>query len=417
MDDVSPRSRRPLRQAAEYIVRQLRDAGHSAFFAGGCVRDLLLGRQPKDYDIATDATPDRVSGLFRRTEKVGAKFGVVIVRKWGHMVEVATFRSDGDYHDGRHPSTVSFSDLEHDAQRRDFTINGMFFDPLEDKLVDLVGGAEDLHRRVIRAIGDPGQRFAEDHLRMLRAVRFAARLSFDIDPGTMRAIRAVAHRLQSISAERVRAELAAILTEPTRMRGWELIHASGLSGWLVQDTAWTDAEAKLAASRLDALPDDCGEALAWAALLGKYAPDDASVRCRALTCSNSVTRDTAWLLEQLPRILACDRFETADFKLLMADPRIDDLVALMDADIRAGALNDEPARLWRQSTGQIPPDQVAPDPLVNGDDLATLGLKAGPAFARILTELYRRQLNGALTTRPAALQAASELVACNSDDP
>ena len=397
-------------RGAEEIVRRLRSGGHQALLAGGCVRDLLMKVEPKDYDVATDAVPERVVQLFRRTQQVGAKFGVVIVRIMGQMVEVATFRSDGDYADGRHPETVHFSDPVQDAQRRDFTIKGMYFEPVEGCVIDHVGGLGDLENGVVRAIGEPSQRFAEDHLRMLRGVRFAARLSFDLDPATAQAIRATADRIRAVSAERVRAELLMILSARTRRRGWELLHELGLSPWIVPDTAWTDAEAADVTARLDALPEVCGDALLLAAIFRKYTPAQAATRCRAFTCSNAQVRGVTWLLKQLPRVLACASFEPADFKLVMAEPFCADLEQLVRAEVRGRTLPDEPLRIWERETARIKPGEVSPPPLVTGDDLARLGLEPGPAFARLLAQLYRRQLNEQLIDREQALVEAENLV-------
>ena len=397
-------------EAAEAIVARLREAGHTALFAGGCVRDLLLNVEPKDYDVATDAVPERIIQLFRRTQQVGAKFGVVIVHLKGQMVEVATFRSDGDYSDGRHPETVHFSDPVQDARRRDFTINGMFFDPVEERVIDHVGGLEDLRAGLIRAIGDPARRFAEDHLRMLRGVRFAARLSFEIEPGTARAIQQAADRIRLISAERIRAELLMILTAPTRRRGWELLHRVGLSPWIVPQTTWTDDEAADVAARLDPLPEACSDALALSVILRKYAPAEAAARCRALTCSNAQVRAVVWLLQHLPQLLSCGSFEPADFKLLLAEPWSADLEQLARAEVCGRDLCTDALRVWQREKARVSPDEVAPPRLVTGDDLAALGLQPGPLYARLLTELYRRQLNGQLTDREQALAAARTLV-------
>src|SRR5688572_25076472 len=210
--DDSPRS--ATREDALAVVRRLRDAGHVAYFAGGCVRDQLLGLDPKDYDVATDAPPDRVRQLFSNTQAVGAAFGVILVRQRKSQIEVATFRTDGKYLDGRRPEGVVFTTAEEDAKRRDFTINGLFYDPVEDKVIDYVGGRADLERRIIRAIGNPDERFAEDHLRVLRAVRFAARFGFDIEPATASAVQSHARHLPRISPERVAEELRLMLTPP-----------------------------------------------------------------------------------------------------------------------------------------------------------------------------------------------------------
>src|SRR5713226_4111469 len=217
-----------MKEAARRIVERLRGEGHIAYFAGGCVRDILRRVTPKDYDVATCATPETVQKLFPRTHAVGAHFGVIIVLENGFQFEVATFRSDEAYIDGRHPSAVHFSSPEEDARRRDFTINGMFLDPASDKVIDLVGGQADIGAKLVRAIGEPGQRLAEDRLRMLRAVRFATALDYQIDERTWDALVASASSINQISAERIREELVRIFLSSNRVRGWDLLDASGL---------------------------------------------------------------------------------------------------------------------------------------------------------------------------------------------
>ncbi|MFQ5491011.1 MAG: CCA tRNA nucleotidyltransferase [Phycisphaerae bacterium] len=397
------------RDAALAIVKHLRRAGHTALFAGGCVRDLQMGLEPKDYDVATDAVPLRIAELFRRTQQVGAKFGVVIVGQYGHTVEVATFRSDGDYLDGRHPENVVFSNPLEDARRRDFTINGMFLDPLTDQVIDHVGGLEDLRRGLIRAIGDPQARFVEDHLRMLRAVRFAARLAFELDGATADAIVDQAQRIAAISAERIRIELLNILTESTRARGWKLMYRLGLANRLIPDLTWTDAEAADVEARLAALPATCSDALALAVLFRKGSPTEAARWCRRLACSNQQTVAVRWLLDQLPRVMDCAAFETADFKLLLAQPGADDLAALLAAEIVGRSLSQEPLIVWRERTAQIEPASISPERFITGDDLLTLGMPPGPGVARVLERLYRRQLNGIIVTRQQALTEAKAL--------
>ena len=217
-----------MQATARGIAQRLREHGHVAYFAGGCVRDLVRGRAPKDIDIATDARPEEVQKIFPRTYAVGAHFGVIVVLKGGMQFEVATFRSEGAYLDGRRPSEVRFSTAEEDAQRRDFTINGMFYDPLTDQVIDFVGGRADLEARLVRAIGNPEERFAEDRLRLLRAVRFATVLEFEIEEQTWAALVRQAQSIQQISAERIRDELVRIFLAPQRARGWDLLDTSGL---------------------------------------------------------------------------------------------------------------------------------------------------------------------------------------------
>ena len=214
--------------AARSIVDRLLAAGHQALYAGGCVRDKLLGREPHDYDVATDARPEQVEALFPRTFPVGAQFGVILVLERGEEIQVATFRGDGAYRDGRHPESVTFTDAEGDALRRDFTVNGLFHDPIRGETLDFVGGKRDLEARLLRAIGDPERRFEEDKLRLLRAVRFATTLGFTIDPATWEAIRRHATAIRAVSPERIREELVKILLSPNRLRGFDLLDASGL---------------------------------------------------------------------------------------------------------------------------------------------------------------------------------------------
>src|SRR5256886_1536036 len=218
----------PMEEVAREVAARLRESGHIAYFAGGCVRDMVRRLTPKDFDIATDATPETVENLFPRTYAVGAHFGVIIVLENGFQFEVATFRSDEAYVDGRHPSAVHFSSPEEDAKRRDFTINGIFYDPVAEKVIDFVGGRADIAARMVRAIGEPAQRFADDRLRMLRAVRFATVLDYKIDNQTWAALVANAVSINEISAERIREELVRIFLSPNRMRGWDLLDSSGL---------------------------------------------------------------------------------------------------------------------------------------------------------------------------------------------
>src|ERR1700730_9713984 len=218
----------PMEHTARKIVARLRDRGHTAYFAGGCVRDLVRGETPKDFDVATDAKPEQVQAIFKRTYAVGAHFGVIVVLENDFQFEIATFRSDGTSLDGRRPVEVHFSSAEEDAKRRDFTINGMFYDPIAEEVIDFVGGRADLEAKLVRAIGVPEQRFAEDRLRMLRAVRFATVLGYEIDPATWQALVARAESIRDISAERIRDELIKIFISPNRLRGFDLLDASGL---------------------------------------------------------------------------------------------------------------------------------------------------------------------------------------------
>lgn len=402
-----------LRQAAEQAVGVLRQAGHVALFAGGCVRDMSMGITPKDIDIATDAPPEQVCRLFRRTKKVGAKFGVVLVRIATYEIEVATFRAEGEYTDHRRPDSVTFTNAREDAKRRDFTINGMFYDPIADEVIDYVGGRDDLAARCVRAIGDPARRIEEDHLRMLRAVRFAARLDFELERDTEQAIVDHAPLIRTISAERIRMELEQILTQPVperRRRGWELIHRTGLSAHLVSGTEWSDAEAAAVARRLAELPATISFSLALAAGLRHRSPKEAGADCRRLRCSGAETAAVGWLLTQLPRARRSPDLELADVKLLAADARYADLLALLRADLLADALPLAACDVLLRRASAVAPEEVAPAPLLTGDDLLAMDLPAGPRYGEILDAVYRAQLNEQIRDADAARELARTLI-------
>ena len=404
--------------AALQIVKKLRSDGHVAFLAGGCVRDMLLNRTPKDYDVATDARPNRVQELFPKARLVGAKFGVVLVRKSGFDVEVATFRSDGPYSDGRHPDAVVFGTEMEDARRRDFTINGLFLDPLDDRVIDYVGGREDLTAGIIRTIGDPEHRFAEDHLRMLRAVRLAARLGFTIEPHTASAIERLASNLRAISPERIWQELEEILTAPTRAIGWTLLVQLGLcdhfaTGLMVREsllapTLHLDSAIQ---RRLTALPNEpIDPGLALAALLCDGGVDAAKDICRALRLSNRLTQTVVWLVRSLPMLRQESSLELADFKILMAEPHWPQLLELLRVDLTASNAGLGPYSAVRQRAEAIDSADVAPPPLLSGDDLSAIGMTPGPRFGEILKTVYRAQLNKKITTREQARELAGRLM-------
>lgn len=398
-------------QPAVKIARTLVEAGHEALLAGGCVRDLLLGGVPDDYDVATAARPEQVARLFRRTRLVGAAFAVVLVKMGGRWVEVASFREDGPYLDGRHPVSVTYCDAHRDAGRRDFTVNGMFLDPLRSEVVDYVGGMADLERRLIRAIGQPAERFEEDHLRLLRAVRFAARLSFDIEPGTLAAIREQAPRLARVAAERVRDELERMLSHPTRLAAWRLLGDCGLRPFLWGGAGWSAAEVDRIDRTLARLADDAGFELVLAVLLAERGAGEVERVCRALTCSNDQREVVRWLVSHQADLDQPDEPSLAALKRLLAGPAFGALrdwagarwAEFADARERAACLD---ARL-----AAIPPERVCPPPLVTGDDLIARGVPAGPRYKEILDALYTRQLDEELADRDAALAALDALLA------
>ena len=401
------------RAFATEVVARLKEAGFQALWAGGCVRDLILGLEPADYDVATSATPEQVMAIFRRTVPVGVSFGVVRVLgpEEAGEVEVATFRSDGAYLDGRRPESVQFGDARHDAERRDFTINGMFLDPLEGEVVDFVGGRADLDARVVRAIGHPADRFAEDKLRLVRAVRFAARFGMEIEPGTMAALKAMAGEVRVVSAERIAQELRKMLVHPTRARAMALamevglidailpplVRAKGLfQGKPVQPDGDLWDHTLLV---LDLLPAESSFSLAFAALLhdaGK--PDTKGLRngrtsfhnheqvgraiadrlARDLKLANHERERVAWLVEYHQYLGEATRLREAKLKRILAEPGIDELLALHRADALASTGDAGHVDYCEAYLRDQPAGPINPPPLLNGHDLARHGLKSGP---------------------------------------
>jgi poly(A) polymerase len=399
-----------MRQAAVSVVRRLQTSGYDALFAGGCVRDMLMGKRPNDYDVATSARPKEVISLFRRTQKVGAKFGVILVRIGPFSIEVATFRSDADYEDGRHPTHVQFTDAREDAQRRDFTINGMFYDPLKRQTVDYVGGRADLQARVIRAIGDPQRRFTEDHLRILRAVRFAARLGFAIEPATWSAMADQAAMIQRISPERIREELAQMLSHPTRARAFFDLCASGVLRHLWPGAEAIQANGAKIAAVLKELPGDAEFECAWAVVLHMLSPQEAEAVCDAVRCSNRSKATTRWLIAHQNDLAIPAKVTLGDLKTLMAHTAFVQLLCFFVATLRA---EGRPLTAYRQIVARaraLAPEEIAPPPLLNGRLLAKLGLTPGPIYKIILEKTYYAQLNGDLRDRAAALAFARQLL-------
>jgi tRNA nucleotidyltransferase/poly(A) polymerase len=418
----------PRREFAISVVQQLRDAGFQSLWAGGCVRDQLLGKEPKDYDVATNALPNDVIQLFgeQRTVPVGAAFGVVMIpgptRRHG-QVEVATFRSDGEYLDGRRPETVQFCSAEEDAKRRDFTINGMFFDPLAGQVLDYVGGQADLQRRVIRAIGDPHARFGEDHLRMLRAVRFAATFSFTLDPQTLRAVQDLRSRITGVSVERIMQELRRMLAHPTRAAALQLLQESRLLPEIFPElnAPLADPESFVAISSafhsLEAVLFEPALALLLRPL-HESSHGESRQRlqaihavCRRLKMANEEIDCISWILESLPVLRKIATRPLHLLKPLLADPRAPLLLAASAAaDAAAGLAADDAAFAWHYLS-RNPPEQLNPPPWINGDDVKALGVPPGPEIRRILTAVRHAQLDEQLPSRTAALELAGQLAA------
>jgi putative nucleotidyltransferase with HDIG domain len=434
----------PAQDAAAQIVARLRAAGHQAYFVGGCVRDLLLGRDPEDFDVATSALPDQVLILFEKTFSVGAHFGVVLVCSGEPeiLTEVATFRSDGVYSDGRHPDAVRFSGSpQEDVKRRDFTINGMLLDPANDQVLDFVGGSNDLRAGLIRAIGDPGDRFAEDKLRMLRAVRFAARFTFDLEASTAVAIRELAPAVSQVSRERMRDELTRMLTEGHAQRAFEMLDATGLLVQVLPEVAkmkgvaqppqyhpegdvWVHTMLLLAG-----LPAGCPSALAWAALLhdvGKpatfrVAPDrirfdghvETGVRiaqeiCRRLRFPNHETEQILSLIANHMRFADARKMKESTLKRFFRLPHFDQHLDLHRLDCLASHGSLELYDFARERFETLPEEQVRPPLLLTGRDLIEAGYRPGPQFTHMLAMAEDAQLEGAVHTRDEALELVQE---------
>ena len=427
-----------MESTARDIARRLREQGHTAYFAGGSVRDLLRGQVPKDIDIATDARPEVVQKIFPRTYAVGAHFGVIVVLENGLQFEVATFRSDGAYLDGRRPVEVHFATAVEDAARRDFTINGMFFDPEKDEVIDFVGGRADLEARIIRAIGDPAQRFAEDRLRLLRAVRFAIVLEFEIESATWSAIVAQASSINEISAERIREELVRIFMSPHRARGWDLLDASGLMRNILPEVdAMKGCEQppqfhpegdvfKHTRIMLELLPAEASLPLVFSVLfhdIGK--PPTSMVDLEGRIRFNGHDRIGAEMTEAIMERLRFSRAEidatveavrqhmvfkdvpnmrVAKLKRFMARPTFEDELELHRVDCASSHAMMENYEFLQQKKEEFANEPIIPPPLVRGDDLIALGLKPGPRFGEILEAVETRQLEGALKDREEALE-------------
>jgi poly(A) polymerase len=468
---ASPRyNQTAMQQHATHIVRELRNRGFQAYFAGGCVRDMLLGLAPTDYDVATDATPPEVMRIFPETFAVGAQFGVVLVplktptqakEAWvgypggaprsgaapdeavtsehPNYVEVATFRNDGTYTDGRHPDRVSYAtDPKEDVQRRDFTINGLLMDPLEgNRVLDFVGGRDDLKAGIIRAIGDPERRFSEDKLRMLRAVRFAARFHYTIDPVTLAAIQRLAPAIEQVSRQRVRDELTKMLTEGSAREAFKLLDRTGLLKEVlpeidrmhgVEQPPQFHPEGDVwihTLLLLEKLPPKGSRTLAWGTLLhdvGKpptfrVAPDrirfdghvEVGIRmaeeiCRRLHFSNEDTRQIAALVANHMRFADAERMKESTLKRFLRLPKFDEHLELHRMDCLSSHGDLSLYNFVRDRVQQTPAEEIRPPRLLSGEDLIALGYKAGPQFRDMLAAIEDAQLEGKLKSREEALE-------------
>jgi poly(A) polymerase len=429
------------RQLADQICRMLRANGHQAFLVGGCVRDELLGRVPADYDIATDAVPTRVEELFPGSLTVGAKFGVVIVPRGDVQVEVATFRSDIGYTDGRHPDHVVYSSTpQEDVARRDFTINGLLMDPADGNVLDFVGGRDDLRAGIIRTIGEPRLRFTEDKLRLVRAIRFAARFGYQIEPRTFAAVKELAPQINQVSQERLRDELTKILTEGAARRGFELLDEAGLLEVLLPEVArmkgveqppefhpegdvWIHTR-----MLLDNLPAGASHTLAWGALLhdvGKpptFAPVSktgdrirfdghaeigarmAEAICHRFRFSNEDTEQIFELVASHMRFKDVQQMKASTLKRFVRSPKFEEKLELHRLDCLACHRMLDNWNFVQKFIAETPPEQVRPARLITGEDLQALGFRPGPLFKKILQAVEDGQLEGVLKEKEDAIR-------------
>jgi poly(A) polymerase len=425
------------RQAALDIVSKLVHSGYTALFAGGCVRDMLMGNdEPGDIDIVTNATPQTVAALFSHTVAVGAQFGVVVVVHRGIPFEVATFRSDIGTDDGRHPSHIVFTDAEHDALRRDFTINGMFYDPLTDKVFDYVSGKKDLAAKVVRAIGDPALRFREDYLRLLRAVRFTARFDFTIDTATWDAVKENAARITGISAERIFAELDRMLQKPNPDRAFRLLAESGLLAHTIPEVAdligveqppefHPEGDVFIHTIKaLGSMGPGPSPVLAWSVLLhdiGKKVTMTVTDRIRFNNHDQAGAKMAESVLTRLHApgsligaVVACidnhmnfmnvTVMRLSTLKKFLSRPTITDELELHRADCLASHGNIDNYHFVKTKLEAFALEQLKPPPLLRGNDLIAFGLTPGPLFGTILDEIYDLQLEEKITTREEALE-------------
>jgi poly(A) polymerase len=428
-DDIIPPSAKPkgTRDDALVVLKRLRDNGHVAYFAGGCVRDMLLGIEPKDYDVATDAPPEKVRRLFSNTQAVGAAFGVILVRLGGSQIEVATFRADLDYKDGRHPEGVRFTTAEEDAKRRDFTINGLFFDPIENKVIDYVGGQRDLKYKWLRAIGNADHRFEEDHLRMLRAVRFAARFGFEIKGETAVAIAKHREQLKRISPERIASELRLMLSPPTRAAACQELGRFGLLSVIFRHLP-EEGEKPTNENFLVAQELSPGEtvsfgvalaALAFSYRAGRrdeiaslFTHQEVQTTVKACRTALKISNEEADLVAgctELDMLLSEQQPSIAILKRFLAQPFASDARKfLRTIGGRISAYAERLKWLEHQFDGLCTQD-VAPAPFVTGDDLVAQGLKPGRLFKRVLDAVYDAQLEDRVRTKEQAMQYAMEI--------
>jgi poly(A) polymerase len=429
----------PHAQTALAIAKKIASHGHVAYFAGGCVRDEIMGKSPEDFDIATTATPEQIESIFPKTVPVGRQFGVVLVIEDNLTFEVATFRKEGGYVDGRHPTEIAFTVPQEDARRRDFTVNGIFYDPLSEKIIDFVGGSFDIQQKIIRAIGDPYQRFDEDKLRILRAVRFAATLEFQIETKTWKAVKEMASQIHEVSPERIRDEIVKILTRPGAGRGLDLLLESGLLHEILPEVealkgvpqppkfhpegdVYVHTRGLLermknpsAVLALSALLHDVGKPRTYAVkedgkiTFYEHAPLGARMArdiMKRLRFSNDEIEDVANCIDNHMAFADVQRMRSGKLKRLVSRPTFQDELELHRIDCEASHGMLQNFEFLTQKQKEFEKEDLKPKPLINGHDLQELGMVPGPAMKPLLEELYDLQLEGTIQTREQALDHA-----------
>ncbi len=387
------------KQAAIQIIRILRKAGFEAMLAGGCVRDMLLGKKPKDYDVVTDAKPDEICRAFRRTIKVGAKFGVIVVLMDREQIEVATFRAEEGYSDGRRPDKVSFTCAKEDALRRDFTINGMFYDPLKRQIIDYVGGQRDLKRKIIRTIGKPQERFSEDYLRMLRVVRFAAQLDFKVEKKTLNAVRNNCRQITKISGERIAMELESLFAAAQREKGVQLLVETGLAKQIFP--VFKDKNVReFAVEIFEHLPEEITFELGLAALFTVCQTGEAIKNLEILKLSRNQLKYIEFLLKKRDFLLG--GLSLAQLKLIVSEPYFEDLYSLQKAIQKVKGESISALAAIRKRAKTLIGKELRPKPLLNGFELIGLGVEPGPQVGLVGRELYIEQLSERVATKQEA---------------
>ncbi|MFH1421705.1 MAG: CCA tRNA nucleotidyltransferase [Planctomycetota bacterium] len=421
------KNNQPLKDAAVSVAKKLQKSGFEALFAGGCVRDMVMGLDPKDYDIATNATPETVQSLFKRTIPVGAQFGVILVIRSGYQFEVATFRSDGRYTDGRRPDDVKFGAAKDDVQRRDFTINGMLYDPVKRKLIDYVSGEEDIKKKIIRCIGNPHERLAEDKLRLLRAVRFSAHYGFEMEEETLKALVSLGSCVSAVSQERICDEFEKIVTDKSRATGVKMLREFGLLAYILpelNDVFTTPDGAKLfehSIETLDAL-SAYSFPLSFAALMhevGKpiagdnYPEESAKLAGRAarrLKFSNAQRKKSLFLVLNQNSCAEASAAPLYKLKRLLAEENFEELLLLMEAKMKSGCAEEEDIKFIRELHSSLTEEEIFPEPFIKGEDLIRLGLTPSALFSKIIEEIFNAQLDGGVKNKEEALSLVNKLI-------